>query len=605
MPNPKTWKTEYLLPVVFVAVHSALVLVNIWANSPVIDEPYHIASGLSHYYEHNFLADQVNPPLARMIAVIPLLPAHPAYDRTRIKNETGVRSEWKLGDSWVKQNGAAVVWQTRMARLAGVGWSILGAGLIYRLVARHHGKGSATLALALWCFDPTIIGLAAIATADLPAAVAALGAASAYDALLDADRKKSAWSKRLQAGLWLGLALLTKFTLLILPLYWLIWCIGRWLGSPRQASQSLESLKKNLRDWLVVCFVALVVVNAGYGFQGSFRQLEDFRFVSTTFAGPLPEEEGVSVRGTWGNRFRGTILGRLPIPVPKDLVIGIDVQRRDFEHPFPSYLDGHWSGTGWWWFYIYAMALKEPIPWLCLLNLAILRRLSRIGTRSADNGTAWLEGLGLILFTFVSAQTGFSHHMRYVLPAYPFIFVFIARYAATTSSILRPTSLPIREVGNRRPPFLRSSIAIPSLICWMMGAAIISTPNCLSHFNLLCGGSKAGHRHLLYSNCDWGQGLLQFKQWIKDHPEAVPLHVSYMGSIDPSTLGIEAPPVPPYSALQRAPSQRKRRQDGPAPGYYALSATVLHSPDGDLFRGFLDSEPDYSIGGSILIYQIQ
>ena len=218
--------TLIVISIAFVMLHCALVAANIWANAPVIDEPYHIASGLSHYFDGNFRADQVNPPLARMLSVIPLLPGHPAYDRSKLSHEPGARAEWSIGASWVALNGSAVIDQTRIARFAGLGWSILGACLIYRLMKRYRGSLAATTALALWCFDPTIIALAAVATADLPAAVTATGAALAYDSLLAAERSQAAWSLRVRAGLWLGAALLTKFTLLVLPLYWLAWGAG-------------------------------------------------------------------------------------------------------------------------------------------------------------------------------------------------------------------------------------------------------------------------------------------------------------------------------------------------------------------------------------------
>jgi len=423
----RPWIHRWPLPIAFVTLHLWLVFANIWSNSPGVDEPFHIASGLSHHREHNFRADQVNPPLARMISVLPLLPDPPAYDRTTISDEPGARSEGPLGFSWVKLNGSDVIQQTRLARLAGMGWSALGAWLLYRLVKRHRGSTAATMALALWCFDPTIIALAAVVTADLPAAVAALGAASAFDALLTAERSNVHWSKRLQAGLWLGIALSVKFTLLVLPIYWLVWGIGQRLGfSPAEGGKQ-SPLGRTVAAWLVVVVIAVVVVNAGYGAHGSCRRLEDYRFVSITFAGPLPREGGESSPSSWGNRFRGTLLGKLPIPLPEDFVLGIDVQRRDFEHRMPSYLNGHWTDHGWWWFYIYAIELKEPIPWLCLLAWAVIRLAVGFGSYPINEETAWLEGSGLTLFVFVSAQTGFSHHLRYVVPSYPFLFFFISR----------------------------------------------------------------------------------------------------------------------------------------------------------------------------------
>ena len=595
-------KTQYFVPIVFVMIHSVLVFFNIWSNSLVIDEPYHIASGLSHYAERNFSADQVNPPLARMIAVLPLLPARPSYDRTKISSEAGARSEWSIGASWVDQNGEAVVWQTRMARLSGIGWSALGAWLLYRLATRHRGRVAGTMVLALWCFDPTTISLAAVATADLPAAVAAIGAASAYDALLDAERRKFDWLKRFRAGVWLGIALLVKFTLLILPLYWIVWGVGRWLNPSNDGDYGRVPLHRIVQSWLVVIFVALTLVNVGYLFQGSFLRLEEYRFVSKTFAGSLPQEGGTTPPGTSGNRFSGTALGKFLVPLPKDFLLGVDVQRRDFEHPLPSYLNGKWSKGGWWWFYIYAIIIKEPIPWLCLLVWMFVHIILFVGRENIDINALWIEGLGLTLFAFVSAQTGFSHHMRYVLPAYPFLFFFLSRIVGENNTDLasRPSQIEDGErvhlIGRWRTRFRWV------LITWLAEVAIVSSPNCLSYFNQFCGGSRHGHRYLLYSNLDWGQGLLQLKRWTKGRPSAAPFHLSYMGAMKPETLGIHYPPVPPFFPERRKPFANRPQMVGPTPGYHAVSATLLHFPYDDSYNYLLKYEPVASIGGSILIY---
>ena len=593
-----------LIPIVVVTVHAILVFANLWFNALVVDEPYHIASGLSHYQEWNFRADQVNPPLARMIAVAPLLAESPAYDRGKISDEPGARSEWAIGTSWVERNGAAVIGQTRRARLAGIGWSILGAILLYRLVRRHCGRSAATLALSLWCFDPTIVALAAVCTADLPAAVAALGAAAAYDDLLRSEEAGTPWLRRLHAGLWLGVALLTKFTLLILPIYWLAWGLGRRLGRSQAIENPRSAIRRASVDWLIVCGIAVGLVNLGYGFQGSLRTLGNYRFVSQTFAGPLAHAAEGGSKIAWGNRFQTTLLGKIPVPFPEDFILGVDVQRRDFEQPMISYLNGHWSDHGWWWFYIYAIEIKEPMPWLCLLGWAILRRITLAGSRTTQQGISWMEGLGLTLFVFVSAQTGFSHHLRYVVPAYPFMMLFVARNLDPSRAVPPGGDLPDQAFSGS-PRSTRWPTRLQwILMAWLGGEAIFSTPYSLSYYNSICGGSRVGHRFLLYSNTDWGQGLLRLKSWIDDHPSANPLYVSYQGPISPKTLGIHAAPVPLLYLERRKARVENRRYNGPEPGYYAISAVLLHSSPDDY--GYLDAyEPITSLGGSIFIYHFE
>jgi hypothetical protein len=118
--------------------------------------------------------------------------------------------------------------------------------------------------------------------------------------------------------------------------------------------------------------LAVYVINVGYGFEGTGARLDELRFISPT----LRESPGASPPGSIprpGNRFAGTLWGRLPIPVQANYLLGIDRQKYDFDEAvFWSYLRGRWRQGGWWYYYLYALAIKEPLgTWLlALLALA-------------------------------------------------------------------------------------------------------------------------------------------------------------------------------------------------------------------------------------------
>jgi len=190
-----------------------------------------------------------------------------------------------------------------------------------------------------------------------------------------------------------------------------------------------------------------------------------------------------------------------------------------------------------------------------------------------------------------------------VLPSYPFLFLFVACLVApsggTPGSVAPPGQA---KSGVRLGP---GPLVRWLLVLWLAWVAVSSSPYSLSYFNGLVGGPDRGHLYLAHSNVDWGQGLLQLRRWIEDHPEARPLHVSYAGATKPETLGIMAPPVPPY------PPRRRDRQDGwpaehtPEPGFYAISASMLHSPHNEDYRYLLRHEPIVSLGGTIFIYRFE
>ncbi len=217
-------------------------------------------------------------------------------------------------------------------------------------------------ALVLWCFSPYILGHAATLMADVPAA--AMGVAATYYFWL--WLRAPDWSRTIIVGAVLGVAMLCKLTLLILypllPMLWLVYrlrerrtMIGRdWRGQGEMLAAAM--------------FVSMYVINCGYLFEGTFTPLGNFRFQTTLFAG-CGSLDDVPPEGA--NRFAGTWLGTLPVPIPANMLQGIDAQRYDFERGVPSYLRDRWADHGLWYYYLYALAIKMPLGTWCLLALAV------------------------------------------------------------------------------------------------------------------------------------------------------------------------------------------------------------------------------------------
>jgi hypothetical protein len=195
--------------------------------------------------------------------------------------------------------------------------------------------------------------------------------------------------------------------------------------------------------------------------------------------------------GTGSNRFTGTWLGEMPVPLPENYVMGIDLQKWDFERKMWSYLRGEWRLGGWWYYYLYALAIKVPLGTWVLVLLALLLGLFRRGyTASWRDELVLLAPIAVVL-TLVSSQTGFNHHLRYVLPIFPFAFIW-------TSKVARAVELRHGKIA---------TVAAAALL-WSVESSLWYYPHSLSYFNELVGGPKHGHEHLLDSNIDWGQDLL-------------------------------------------------------------------------------------------------
>jgi hypothetical protein len=162
--------------------------------------------------------------------------------------------------------------------------------------------------------------------------------------------------------------------------------------------------------------------------------------------------------------------------LPSDFLSGIDLQRKEFERGYPSYLRGQWRFGGWWYYYLYAMAVKVPLGLWGLVIWGIARAaLARPGV--GGNDPTVLVPAALIL-AFVSSQTGFNHHMRYVLPAFPFVFVCAAGVG--------------RELRRETP--WRGLILI-ALMGWTLVSVLRVYPYSMSYFNECVGGPLNGHDH--------------------------------------------------------------------------------------------------------------
>lgn len=108
----------------------------------------------------------------------------------------------------------------------------------------------------------------------------------------------------------------------------------------------------------VLTALSLLVLNLGYGFEGSSSRLDSYRFHSAILSDVRPWQKAVR---EGGSRFAGTWLGSLPLPLPRNYMKGIDKQKSDFDHKQASFLGGKWKVGGWWYYYLYALAVKLPL----------------------------------------------------------------------------------------------------------------------------------------------------------------------------------------------------------------------------------------------------
>lgn len=609
-----------LVVVVVLVVHAGMSGWIAYHISPAWDEVGHLPAGMYLCEFGRFDVYRVNPPLVRALAALPVALSSPKTDWRPYAIGPSARPEWSLGRSFVRANdhgNGSWRWFFVIARWALIPFSVVGACVCYRWARDLYGPASGLLATALWCFSPNVLAWSSTICPD--AAAAAMGVAACYS--FWRWLRNPASSAALAAGLLLGLAQLTKMTWIVLfplwPILWIVVALAKSQGEQERIGsvpegQDAGSVRPGRtrdhakRTWsrqavqmAAILALGVYVINLGYLFEDSFARLGDYTFVSRTLAG----KESLVAGGGGGNRFQGTWLAELPVPVPQNYLSGIDLQKRDFEEGKWSYLRGRWKHGGWWYYYLYAALLKVPLGTWTLGLLAIVLTIGVRGRSQSGSCTSGSEGgsngywagwrnefvllaPALVVFVLVSSQTGFSRYFRYVLPCFPFVFIWISKVARSM------------RFKHRVAAWVAGGAFL-----WSVGSSLWYYPHSMSYFNELAKGPTGGHVHLIDANIDWGQDMWRLKRWLEEHPEAGPLHMASRSLIPAEHFGIDCkrPPGGPQPDVHYA--DREADAVGPLPGWYAMSIHRIHDAT-ENYLYFLRLRPLARAGYSIYIYHI-
>ena len=536
-------------------VHFLFILHTSYRMTVTHDEYWHLPVGHLNLTTGQFHYDNLNPPLLRMWAAIPLL-----FSETNPVSINAETDETGHGDVFSKANPKNYHSLFFRGRIM-IGLLSVGTGLLIGIWAsKWFGMKAGLLSVLIWTFGPNVTGHASIVTTDLGAAFFFIASAL----MMISYSEKLNWSRAIYSGVLLGLSQLAKYTCVILyPIGFVIFVLVSF--------KNYETLKNKwkmiLLQGLGVIVTSILVINLGYLFNGSFKSLNDYEFQSSSLKSISQKVSFISI-----------------VPFPEDYVKGIDRQRAVMEKQHPVYLDGEWSLKGFPHYYLMTLVYKIPhaVQGLFFFTLISLFR------KSAEKKN-WIHQLlllvpFLILF-FIASHSGMQLGLRYLLPVYPFLVVWISQSAELID--------------------LKKNIVVTAIfVLCLVGIpfSFRNHPYHISYFNEWAGGAAGGRYHLLDSNLDWGQDLRELRAWLDENP-IDNLKLAYFGMLFPAELGIE------YTE----PSRRV-----PKPGWYAISVNfvqgrphrlrdmfgkghILGIDELGYFRYF---EPKKIIGTSIYLYHL-
>jgi hypothetical protein len=558
-------------------LHGLLLVVSSLRHGPVITEPPMLACGIVHWQTLTFAVFNESPPLYRMLCTLPLFvcgvraPFAPVVnDAACYGTELTVANElsFKYPDDLDRFLFAV--------RLAAIPWSVLGLWTCAKWAEEEWGLRSGILCAVFWALSPTFLGNGFLMTGDVAAATGGiLCGYSLFRALLNPTIVSA-----VRTGILAGLAIGIKTTWLILfPVFLLI--IAYYVlasGYVSCHSWSIANFRKALWNMGLGLFAIFTLLNSIYLFQGTGIPLSEFEFYSSELAG---------VRHTTtdphpGNRFRGTALHHIPVPLPREFVIGVDRQKADFQRVGRlSYLNGVERESGWWYYYVFATLIKQPIPLLGCFFFAM------ITWGMGSNRRQILMGVIVLLFLvgiygIVSAETGLNKHTRYLLPGMPFMLLIASRVASVQLG---------NHLGRYRTPLLVAALG------WYSATSLFIFPHSYSYFNELIGGPQNAGKYLLGSNITYGQDALYLKKWLEENRNLRPIYASKHPWEFNHDFGFVYDYIDGFIEDIFTTKSAK-----PKSGWYLMSSGQLHT-DKNL-SVFLDMKPECFIGYGFTCFHI-
>jgi len=475
-----------------------------------IDEFHHLPAGCLICRTGEFYMHPKSPPLARVWSALPGMlmdlevPTEPHWREYGTGWDT-----WIYGTAFHVRNPQRYRTVFFWGRLMNSLW-LLPLGLcLFAWARKLYGERAAWLAIGLLGLSPTFLAHGPLVTTDLSAATFFFCATYLFWASRGRPREMT-WVAG--AGAVLGLGMLTKFTLVLLPVAWIGIELVMLLTDVRSSQQAAAGegaawragTRRLIKRLAVVGALAFGVVNAGYGFRGTFTSISDLPCKSRIFA-----------------RLRNSPLARLPVPLPYSYLAGLDAQKGDADTGefTSSYLLGRWADPGWWYYYLVVIPVKIPTALLLLFGWAIV--LARRWVPSEDRWTRLCLGVppGLV-FVVLCLMNRLNIGVRYLLPVLPFAMLYASRLLAP-ACVTRAARRWLAVLG-----------------IWFAASSLCAFPDYLSYFTEVVGGRTHGHRYVVDSNLDWGQDLYRLKPVMQKHGIDV-IKLAYFGHVWAQMYGID------------------------------------------------------------------
>ena len=466
-----------------------------WRESVTIDEVAHIGAGVSYLQKRDMRMNLEHPPLAKMLAALPLVlrGVHADYSHVSwtfsAKGFTEFLGEWVWGH-WLIMRWNDPFLTVLWARAPMLLLTLLLGLVIYLFGTRFGGIWGGLLCLSAYVSMPAFITFGPLVVTDV--AVTLFWVLAVWQ-LPEMWRSPSRWTV-VKFGLTLAGAFLSKFSSGLLFFVFLAVVLSlRWRAVAEEPADKLECRNWRRRAWwnmLKATTWAALFVYVFYLVFSSGQPTDSFNIIPHFPASLL---------------FR-----RLLMPIwlylGGVLLFAVSAGSR------PTYILGHAYSHGVWFYFPTLFVLKSPLAFLLLLLLAIAvaliwRRRSPGKASALPAGTElnWRAlWVSLIVFVAVCMLNRLDLSIRHFLIAIAELILLLAPLPRMLQS-LRDANWS----GARAAVWATAGVAVMSL-----ATAVRAYPNYLPFLNSL-GMGRSGYLLVNDSNIDWNQALPEVEKYVQ------------------------------------------------------------------------------------------
>jgi len=621
-----------------VLIIAALLMLNSsLRESAIVDELAHIPAGYSYLKFGDNRLNPEHPPLLKDLSAIPLVFLNLNFPIESNYWQQYINGQWDVGRVFLYESGNNADQIIQLARIFPIILTLLTAFLVYLLAKKFVGPYWALLPFILFSFSPLFLAHGHYVTTDIAAAFGAILIFLIVIPKMMQPSKKNL----LVAGLFLGIAQLTKFSLLLfyplIIIFILIWKIVQIIKQKKShlTISPLKEILKTLGNIIIVFIISFGVIylvylpqNINYPIE---KQVYDTEQILYSFAGgPDPQLETC-------RHWTGSISRQMRCVAEIDIALS----KNKITKPFAQYLLGalmvverstggntgyflgNISNSGWHEYFPIVFLIKEPIPSLILIFLAIFWSFKNFIKSTIDNIKNknwwtklinWLSQnfllfcilIFVIIYSIFSIRSPLNIGYRHLTVIIPLIYILTADqikkwWLGVKNNVDSQSIFSLLINFNQIKKIGIKTILILILIMWYIIEALIISPHFIAYFNEFVGGAKNGYKYVVDSNLDWGQDLKRLAKFVEEN-NINKIKLDYFGGGSPTYYLQEK-----FEHWQSAKGQPETNS------WLAVSLTFLQNSQGkpvpgfhinpkDTYNWLKDKNPTARIGYSIFVY---